>query len=147
MGFSVTGSHVVFFIASIIAAGSVSGIFMAATINVTISLSERGIRVQDLLDTDFTIINDNENIPISGSDYLFYLKNIGANKLITTNQSFSIFIDGEIVPSEKFNFTQQFIRPGDVTTIYLDETVISAGDHTLRLVGPNAVDDEFQFTI
>ena len=147
MGFSVTGSHVVFFIASVIAAGSVSGIFMAATMNVTISLSERGIRVQDLLDTDFTIINDNENIPASGFDYLFYLKNIGGNKLITTNQSFSIFIDGEIVPGEKYNFTQQFIRPGDVTVIYINNTVISAGDHTLRLVGPNAVDDEFQFTI
>lgn len=147
MGFSVTGSHVVFFIASIIAAGSVSGIFMAATINVTISLSERGIRVQDLLDTDFTIINDNENIPISGSDYLFYLKNIGGNKLITTNQSFSIFVDGEIITAEKYNFTEQSIRPGEVITIYIDNSVISSGDHTLRLVGPNAVDDEFQFTI
>ena len=80
------------------------------------------------------------------SDFI-YLKNIGGNKLITTNQSFSIFVDGEIVPVEKYNFTQQFIRPGDVTSIYIDNTVISAGDHTLRLVGPNAVDDEFQFTI
>ena len=81
MGFSLTGTHMIFFIAAIIVAGTVSGVFIAVTMNVSNSLSERGKRVQEQLDTDFEIINDPDNIPQSGSDYLFYLKNIGGKKL------------------------------------------------------------------
>ena len=76
MGFSLTGTHVIFFISSVIIAGAVSGVFIAVTTNVSTSLSDKGERVQEQLDTDFAIINDPDNIPTSGSDYLFYLKNI-----------------------------------------------------------------------
>jgi len=85
MGFSVTGSHVIIFIASVIAASAVSGVILAVTYGINSSLSEQGERVQDLLDTDFTIINDPENIPSTASDHLFYLKNIGSKQLTTSN--------------------------------------------------------------
>jgi len=147
MGFSVTGSHVVFFIASIIAAGAVSGVFIAVTYNINGSLSERGARVQELLDTEFLIINDNEHIPSSGGDYLFYLKNIGAKQLVTTNETFTIFIDGEIITQNLYTFSVETIRKGEISTMTIDTSVISEGDHTLRIVGPQSIDDEFIFTI
>ena len=147
MGFSVTGSHVVFFIASVIAAGAVSGVFMAVTYNINSSLAERGGRVQELLDTDFLVINDNEHIPLSSGDYLFYLKNIGAKQLVTTNETFTIFIDGEIITQRLYTFSAAKIRQGEISTMSVDSSLISAGDHTLRIVGPQSVDDEFIFTI
>lgn len=147
MGFSVTGSHVVFFIASIIAAGAVSGVFIAVTYNINGSLSERGARIQELLDTEFLIINDNEHIPSSGGDYLFYLKNIGAKQLVTTNETFTIFIDGEIITQNLYTFSVETIRKGEISTMTIDSSVISEGDHTLRIVGPQSIDDEFIFTI
>ena len=58
MGFSLTGTHIVFFITSVIIASAVSGVFIAVTTNITNSYSERGDRVQEQLDTDFQIIND-----------------------------------------------------------------------------------------
>ena len=147
MGFSVTGSHVVFFIASVIAAGAVSGVFMAVTYNINSSIAERGGRVQELLDTDFLVINDNEHIPLSSGDYLFYLKNIGAKQLVTTNETFTIFIDGEIITQSLYTFSAEKIRQGEISTMSVDSSLISAGDHTLRIVGPQSVDDEFIFTI
>ena len=147
MGFSLTGSHVIFFIAAIIAASAVSGIFVAVTTQTMTSLSERGERMQEQLDTDFKIINDPDNIPTLGNDYLFYLKNIGGGNLVTTNVTFQLFIDGEIVPVAKYNFSDDSILAGEVTTIYVDDSEILAGDHTLRAVGPQAVEDEFEFTI
>jgi archaeal flagellar protein FlaG len=147
MGFSVTGSHVVFFIASIIAAGAVSGVFIAVTYNINGSLSERGARVQELLDTEFLIINDNEHIPASGGNYLFYLKNIGATQLVTTNETFTIFIDGEIITQNLYMFSVETIRKGEISTMAIDSSAISEGDHTLRIVGPQSIDDEFIFTI
>ena len=146
MGFSVTGSHVVFFIASVIAAGAVSGVFLAVTFDLNSSFSERGIRVQEVLDTEFTVINDPEHIPVSGGDHLFYVKNTGGNELITTSEIFSVFIDGEVVTITNYNFSVESIRPGEISTLYVDSGMIGSGAQTLRLVGPQSVDDEFIFT-
>lgn len=149
MGFSLSGAHVIFFIGAVVVAGTVSGVFIAVTMNVSTSLSERGDRLQEQLDTDFKIINDPDNIPLSGdSNYrLFYLKNIGANKISTSNTTFQVFIDGEIITQANYNFTDTNIQPGEYTTIYVLESLISSGDHILRVVGPSAIDDEFTFEI
>ena len=147
MGFSLTGTHVIFFVAAIIAAGAVSGIFVAITMNVSMSLSDRGDRIQEHLDTDFKIINDPENIPTSGSDYVFYLKNIGGKKLSTTNETFQLFIDGDIIATVNYNFLDDSIQPSKYTRIYVAQSTISSGYHTLRVVGPLGIEDEFTFEI
>lgn len=147
MGFSLTGTHVIFFVASIIAAGAVSGVFMAVTLNASDSLSKRGVRLVDQLDTEFKIINDNENIPSANGYYQFYLKNIGEGSLITSNQTFQIFVDGEVVSILNYNFSDSSIWSGDTTTMNVKSSEISSGAHTLRVVGPQAVEDKFEFNI
>ena len=62
MGFSLTGAHVIFFIAAVIVASTVSGIFIAITMNISTSLSNRGERFQDQLDTDFKNFLKNEKL-------------------------------------------------------------------------------------
>jgi len=138
---------VIFFIAAVIVAGAVSGILVAVTTNISTSLSERGDRLVEQLDTDFEIINDPDNIPTSGNYYIFYLKNIGGKKLVTTNDTFHLFVDGEIVEKANYYFGDSSIQVSEVTEIYVANSEISSGDHTLRVVGPLAVEDEFTFTI
>ena len=147
MGFSVTGSHVVFFIASIIAAGAVSGVFMAATFNINNSLTEKSQRVQEQLDTEYAIINDPEIIPNANGYYQFYLKNLGAKKLISTNQTFHLFIDGVILQDIDYYFSSTSLLPGNIVTLYVAENTINTGNHKLRIVGPQAVKEDFIFTI
>ena len=147
MGFSLTGTHVVFFIASVIIASAVSGVLITVITDVMSSYEEQGQRVQDKLDIEFKIINDPDNIPASGSNYLFYLKNIGSKKIATTNQTFNIFVDGEIVPIANYYFADTSIQNDVVTTLYIDNSEISAGYHILKVVGPQDIDDEFTFTI
>jgi len=147
MGFSLSATQVIFFVASVIIASTVSGVLVVVINDVTTSLSERGDRVQDQLDYEFKIINDPENIPTEGTDYLFYLKNIGGKKLSTTNTTFTIFVDGELVVTANFNFSDSSIKSEEVTTMYVETSEISSGDHTLRVVGPQAIDDRFMFTI
>jgi len=144
MGFSLTGTHVIFFVAAVIIAGMVSGVFIAVTMNITTSLSNRGERVAEQLDTDFDIINDPNIIPLSGSYYHFYLKNIGGARLTTTNQTFQIFIDGELIGISQYYFENTSIPIEGITTLYVNMTLVS-GDHVLRVVGPQAVDKQFTF--
>jgi archaeal flagellar protein FlaG len=148
MGFSLTGAHVIFFVAAVIAAGAVSGVLIAITTDVSTSLSYRSERIQEQLDTEFVIINDPNIIPTSGGGrYIFYLKNIGSKTLLTTNETFQIFINGEIVSTANLNFSDASIKPAEYTRLYISNTVISSGDNTLQAVGPLSVKDEFIFTI
>jgi len=144
MGFSLTGTHVIFFVAAVIVAGMVSGVFIAVTMNVTTSLSNRGDRVTEQLNTDFDIINDPNIIPMTGPYYIFYLKNIGGVRLTTSNQTFQVFIDGELIGITQYYFENTSITIEGVTSLYVN-TTIPSGDHTLRVVGPQAIDKEFAF--
>ena len=147
MGFSLTGTHVIFFVTSVVIAGTVSAAFMAVIMNTTISLSDRGDRMQEQLDTEFKIINDNENIPNEDNHFQFYLKNIGRNNIITTNVTYQLFVDGDLISMTNYYFSNDSFYPGDVVTIYIANTEISSGDHILKIVGPLALSDEFMFTI
>lgn len=147
MGFSLTGTHIVFFVAAVSIAGVVSGVFVAIITDVTNSFSDRGERLTEEIDTDFKIINDPDNIPDTGGTYIFYLKSIGENKLATNNETFQIFIDGDILPKNNYTLTPVHIYPSEVAEIQVDNNTISAGTHQLRVVGPYAIADTFQFTI
>ena len=147
MGFSLTGTHVVFFIASVVVASAVSGVFIGIISGVTTSLQNRGERVEENLDIEFKIINDPNNIPDDGTDYLFYLKNIGERKIPTTNDTFTLFIDGELVERDNYNFSDNSIQKEEYTILYIDISEISAGDRVIRIVGPQDIVDEMTFTI
>jgi len=144
MGFSLTGAHVIFFIAAVIAAGAVSGIFIAITTNISQSLSQRGTRVVEQLDTEFAVINDPSSIPLQSTYYVFYLKNIGVKTLTTTNDTFTVFVDGNIITKPDYYFQDVAVSPDAVTELYV-QTTLASGDHVLRTVGPLAVENEFRF--
>ena len=147
MGFSITGSHVIFFVSALIVAGAVSGIFIAVTTNISGSFHEKGKRVETQLETEFAIINDPEMIPSSNNQYIFYIRNIGAKKIITSNETFQVFIDGEIISSTLFTFSNESIYTTEYTQLKINSTIINAGFHCLRLVGPYGVNDDFTFKI
>lgn len=147
MGLSLSGTHVILFIISVILASTVSGVLVAVTTDVSTSLSERGDRLQNQLDTDFEIINDPNHIPTSGSDYIFYLKNTGDIRIITTNETFQILVDGIIISEVKYNFSKEYIYPGDVVMMYVDNSEILLGDHTMRIIDLQGNEDEFTFNL
>ena len=147
MGFSLTGTHIVFFIAAVSVAGVVSGVLIAVVTDVTGGFSDKGDRLIGELDTDFKIINDPENIPDSGGDFIFYLKNIGDGKLSMDNDTFQLFVDGDMIPKVNYSLSPSIIYPSEVAEIRVDNTTISSGTHQLHVVGPYAVTDTFQFTI
>jgi len=65
MGFSLTGTSVIYFITTIIIAGLVSGIIVSISTDTDTSMTQRSARIQDQLHTDFMIINDPYLIPFS----------------------------------------------------------------------------------
>ena len=149
MGFSLTGARVMFFITTIIAASAVSGVFIAVTSETSNSLVGRTDKIEDQLGTDFIIVNDPYHIPLTddGNNRIFYLKNIGEVKIITTNETFQLFLDGDLIETANYNFSDSSIMPGKTTILYIKSSEIGYGDYLLRVVGPLALYDEFTFSI
>jgi archaellum component FlaG (FlaF/FlaG flagellin family) len=147
MGLSLTGTRVLYFITTVIIAGLVSGVIYSVSSKTSESLCDKEERIQCQLDLDFKIINDPYHIPTSGNYRLFYLKNIGERKMITTNDTFQIFLNGDLLSTTNYYFSDSQIESGKVTNLYITSSEISYGDHRLRLIGPQALNDEFVFTI
>ncbi|MDH7517399.1 MAG: hypothetical protein QHH19_03545 [Candidatus Thermoplasmatota archaeon] len=147
MGFDLTATSVVFFAASVIVAGVVSGIFINVSNNLDKSLSQRLDKMKEQVDTEFMIINDHENIPEENGYYLFYLKNIGDNNLVTNNDTFQLLIDGVILSKTSYYFSVSSIQPGEVATIYVDSNLISSGDHNLMVIDNIGIKKDFIFKI
>ena len=147
MGFSLTSTHIIFFITAISLAGIVSGIFISITMDISNEFSKRGRILADEINIDFQVINDPDNIPEVGGYYIFYIKNTGENKIITDNETFQVFIDGTLVPKAKYYLTPSYIYPPDVAELHVDNSTISSGTHKLKTVGPYGISDTFIFTI
>jgi len=147
MGFSVTGSHVIFFVASVIVAGAVSGVFIAVSMNLTGTFQDKAERLETHLETDFAIINDPRSIPHQNGSYIFYVKNIGSNRLICSNQTCQAFIDGVIIDQSAYHFNTESLYPDDYAELYIINSTITTGYHTLRLVAQSACEDTLIFTI
>ena len=147
IGFSLTGAHIIFFIASVIVAGAVSGVFIVITNDLAGSFSEKGHRIQEEIETEFAIINDPAAIPLENNSYVFYIKNIGNRKIVTTNSTFQLFIDGDIVSSTYYFFNTETVYSGEYSSMFVNQTIIGSGYHTLRIIGPLTIEDTFQFKI
>jgi archaellum component FlaG (FlaF/FlaG flagellin family) len=147
MGFSLAGAHVIFFVSAVIVAGAVSGVFIAVSNNLIGSFSEKGHHIQEEFETEFAIINDPAAIPLKNNSYIFYIKNIGSRNIITSNSTFQLFIDGDIVSPHFYSFDTEAVYAGKYSSMFVNQTVIGTGYHTLRLIGPLTTEDTFQFKI
>ncbi|ASI99659.1 flagellar protein G [Thermococcus celer] len=101
-------SELIMFIVAVIIAGSVAGALAYVTTDIAHGMNDRGATLANQLRTDFAIINDPNNIPVSGTgpyNYTFYIKNIGKEPIPFTANAVQVFINGEIVPPSNLTFT------------------------------------------
>ena len=149
MGAETSSTHLIFFIAAmIIAAGVVAVIF--TNVNAVVNASyASGNTLSRQLQTDIIIINDPNNIPLSGNVSTFYVKNIGKSTL--TTEFVSVLINGVYINDSK---VQKIVIGGGNTTVWrttdvlqLNVTNISmpSGDNDIRVITENGVDDSFRF--
>jgi len=114
-------SELIMFIVAVIVAGSVAGGLAYVTTDIANSMNDRGAMLADQLRTDFSIINDPNNIPLNGNgpyNYTFYIKNIGKNPIPFTADAVQVFIDGNMVPPANLTFTDVSENPITVLEPY-----------------------------
>lgn len=111
-------SELIMFIVAVIVAGSVAGGLAYVTTDIAKGMNDRGAMLADQLRTDFSIINDPNNIPSNGNSYTFYIKNIGKNPIPFTADDVQVFIDGNMIPPANLTFTDVSGNPITVLEPY-----------------------------
>ena len=128
-------SELVLFIASLLVAGMVAGGLYVITQDISDGILAKGQDVAENLRTNFEIINDPENIPVSGSAYVFYIRNIGKESISFDPNSVVVMIDGSIIPPSNLTFEpSSHLSPYEVGKIYVPTTFVSPGYHKITIV-------------
>lgn len=146
MGAGASATQMVFFITSVIIALSVVGAIFLNIQSISSAAIVGSKILAEQLKTDITIINDPENIPNSGGNYSFYVKNTGKEGLGI--QFITVIIDGTILTESKLNKTilegGQMWLSGDVLQINAETTLVP-GSHNLRVITGNGIEDTLFF--
>lgn len=147
---SVSASHLILFIASMMIAASVAGVFTESIGQLSGALSEQGLDVSQDVRTDVEIISD------SGSDAIYnastdtitlYVKNTGTERLAADPGELDVLVDGQFVTG--YTVTRAdgsgAWQPGSVVRLDIQRS-LSAGDHRVQLT-VNGDEEVFQFRL
>jgi flagellar protein FlaG len=123
---SVSVSHMILFIASMLVAASVAGVFTSTVDELSQAIDDQGLQVSDTVRGDIEIISDNGTgacvYNCDGHDNLTLLvKNTGSSELVAGPESIEVLVDGRYQP------------PSDVTVEVLGEATTWERDAVVRL--------------
>jgi archaellum component FlaG (FlaF/FlaG flagellin family) len=139
-------TQVIFFVAAIVVAGALSGVFIGLSSNMANAVEKRAINFSDKLDSSIKVINDPAFMPYENSTLTLYVKNTGSVSLLPTD--LLVLIDGKDQNSSHWTIiggSAQWV-PGIVLEIHLN-IILANGDHTAKVVISNGISDSMGFRI
>lgn len=141
---SVSVSHMILFIASMIIAASVAGVFTSSVDELADAIDDQGPQVSDQVRTSIEVISD------SGSDAVYedvntdgnvtiLVKNIGTNDLIPDDREIDVLVNGQFVGSD--DTTVELLGEGErwspnevVRVTVTVEGGLDPGDHRVKVI-------------
>lgn len=151
---SVSVSHMILFIASMIIAASVAGVFTTSVDRLSDAIEDQGLQVADDVRTDIQIISDNGTgaciYNCTGDENVTLLvKNTGSGDLVADPTQIDALVNGKFQPTsdmkvELLGGASSWGR-GDVVRLQVTETGLGPGDHRVKVI-VNGDSEVFEFT-
>lgn len=146
---SVSASHLILFIASMVIAASVAGVFTDTVGRLGQAISDQGLDVSENVRTDVEIISD------AGSDAVYndstgnitlYVKNTGSETLPARADRMDLFVDGIFETNVEATLLEDGVqwRPGGVVRLDIAHSLDPDTDHRVKLI-VNADEEVFKF--
>src|SRR5512137_2660613 len=133
-----SASHAIFFIASLIVATAVAGVFMGTTVKFANDLKTKGNAYSNEMNTEITIINDPSAMPYNSTNatLILYVKNIGTTSLYVN--ATRVLIDGNYSCSDNLTFRLLDGATSWSSEVTLEITVgnctLISGDHKAKVI-------------
>ncbi|MFB6164983.1 MAG: CARDB domain-containing protein [Haloarculaceae archaeon] len=147
---SVSVSHMILFIASIIVAASVAGVFTNSISNVSQALDQRGVSVSHDVRTDIEIISDSGSSAVyngSTNNVTLYVKNTGSQMLGADPDLLDVLVDGQYTTNVSVTVLgdHQTWGRGDVIRLEISsDHTLQSGDHRVKVI-VNEDEEVFEF--
>ncbi len=151
---SVSVSHMILFIASIVIAASVAGVFTDSISQVSQAIDDRGLSVSENVRTDIEVISDSGSSAVydeTTENVTIYVKNTGSQRLRAESAAIDVLVDGRY----EAEFTVTLLdgadtwESSDVVRLEIEPNNgdgLSAGDHRLKVI-VNEDEEVFQFRV
>jgi len=144
-------SQMIFFIAAMIVATAVAGVFITVTINLAGDIKREALIEGEQFNTQIAVINDASKMPYNDtcSTLVVYVKNIGSADIDHT--TVTIILNGTYFT--KNNMTFQLLdgasgwKTGVVLEITLGNVTLASGDHSMVVWVGTRERVEFAFRI
>ena len=140
-------SQIVFFIAAVVVAGSLAGVFIGISYSMGQTIQQRGDAIAQDLQTDITIINDPVRMPYANGSLTIYVKNTGEASISIS--SITVMVDGQVINETTFippAGSNGMLLPEKVLEFHIP-IVLNSGDHFARAVTGNGMSDKLEFRI
>ena len=146
---SVSVSHMILFIASMLIAASVAGVFTETVGQLSSAIDDQGLQVSEDVRTDVEIISDSSVDVYNGSHVRLHVKNTGSESLVPVTDEINLFVDGSFVPAGDVTVKSldggDLWRPGGVVRVDVaDDSFGISGDVRVKLV-VNGDEEVFEF--
>lgn len=146
---SVSASHMILFIASILVAASVAGVLTDTVGDLSNAIDDTGLQVSDDVRTDVEIISDSGSDAVynaSSENITLYVKNTGSSRLGPDSSTVDVLVDGRFETDVTVTLLGDAATwgPGEVVRLDISESLASNEDHRVQLT-VNGDEEVFQF--
>jgi flagellar protein FlaG len=152
---SVSVSHMILFIASILVAASVVGVFTDSITQVSDAIDDRGLSVSENVRTDVEVISDSGSSEVyragagpNGEDVIvLHVKNTGTERLTAEPTQVDVLVDGRYESNITLTLADgaDSWRPGKVVRLNITRAdPLPDGDHRVKLI-VNQDEEVFEF--
>ena len=137
----------IFFVAAIIIAGSMAGVFLSVGFSMATSINNSSSSLEEQMNTELRIINDPAAVPYSNNNLTIYVENTGNSLVIPS--TLAVMLDGVYINDTTYQIlgpSNERWGPSVVLQINIVEPLAS-GDHYVKVVTKSGVSDSMSFRI
>jgi len=138
----------ILFIASILVAASVVGVFTDSISQVSEAIDQRGVSVSENIRTDIEIISDSGSAAVyEDGTITIHVKNTGSRMLAAEPDQIDVFVNGRYKSADVMTVSLEGDAstwgPGEVAKVQIDESGLS-GDTRVKVI-VNQDEEVFRF--
>ncbi len=147
---SVSASHLILFVASMVIAAGVAGTLTTEVSRVSGAIDDFGVAVSDDIRSNIEIISDAGSAVYdtdNDGNVTLLVKNTGSNELPTDPAQVEVLLDGEFQTAVSISVIgASSWQPDDVVRLEVSAPGLSSGDHRVKVV-VNGDSEVFEFRL
>ena len=145
---SVSASHLIIFVASLVIAAGVVGTLTTGVERVSSSIDDGSLDVSQQIRMDMSVISDPGEPSFNNGDLVIHVRNTGSQSVPIDTSAFDIVLNGNFIADfdvvDANNDDETVWRPGEVVEITIGSENVDNGDNRLFLT-VNGDEELFEF--